>query len=150
MTEPIIINPENLKSKRGGGWWIFVIIILVVIGAAWWFKSGGLWLGQTRTTADNYKAVFLTNDQVYFGKVSGLNKTYVTLSDIFYLQVAQPLQPSQPANNVNLIKLGSELHGPQDLMTINRGQILFIEDLKPDSQVVQAITRFKEQQSQGQ
>ena len=38
-----------------------------------------------------------------------------------------------------LIKLGGELHGPKDQMTINRNQILFIEELKADSKVVTAI-----------
>ncbi len=148
MEEELIINSEKSRPQRRGGWLIFVIIILVIIGAAWWLKAGRPRGGVS--AADNYQAVFLTNNQVYFGKVSGLNKPYVTLKDIFYLQVSQPLQPSEPANNVNLIKLGAELHGPQDLMTINRDHILFIEELKPDSQVVQAITKYQEQQTQGQ
>lgn len=143
--DQLIINQEKSKPKRGGGWLIFIIIILIIIGAAWWLKAG--LSGDGALVAGNYKAVFLTNDQVYFGKVSGFNKPYVTLKDIFYLQVGQPLQPSEPATNVNLIKLGGELHGPQDLMMINRDHILFIEDLKSDSQVVQAITRYQEQQN---
>src|SRR3989344_1531074 len=143
--EQLIINPEKSRPKRGGGWLIFIIIILVIIGAAWWLKVGLSSSGGGTLADDNYKAVFLTNDQVYFGQVSSINKPYVILKDIFYLQVGQALQPSEPANNVNLIKLGGELHGPQDLMIINRDHILFIEDLKPDSQVVQAITRYKEQ-----
>lgn len=150
--EPLIINPEKpekLRPRRRGSWLIFIIIILVIIGTVWWLKAG--WpFGGGALVDDNYKAVFLTNDQVYFGQVSGIDKPYVTLKDIFYLQVGQPLQPSEPASNVNLIKLGGELHGPQDLMTINRDHILFIEDLQSDSQVVQAITRYKEQQTEGQ
>jgi hypothetical protein len=58
----------------------------------------------------------------------------------------QQLQPGTetPTANINLVKLGAELHGPTDEMRINRDHILFIEDLKDDSQVVQGIKRFKE------
>ena len=45
--------------------------------------------------------------------------------------------------SVSLVKLGDELHGPADKMEINRDQILFIEDLKPNSQVVMAIKNYK-------
>jgi len=37
------------------------------------------------------------------------------------------------------VKLGSEIHGPEDLMIINRAQILFVENLKPSGRVSQAI-----------
>ena len=42
-----------------------------------------------------------------------------------------------------LIKFGTELHGPEDRMVINRDHILFWEDLKPDSTVVRSITNYK-------
>lgn len=89
----------------------------------------------------------MTNGQVYFGKLYRENSQYPILKDIYYLQVTQPPQPLQegqtPPANVNLVKLGAELHGPQDEMRINRDNILFIEDLKSDSRVLQAIEQFK-------
>ena len=42
-----------------------------------------------------------------------------------------------------LQKLGSELHGPEDQMVINRDQVQFWENLKDDGQVVKAITTYK-------
>ena len=103
--------------------------------------------------AGNYQAVFLSNGQVYFGRASNRNSTYVTLRDVYYLQVNQVLQPvegkkePQQQQALSLAKLGiSELHKPKDEMFINRDHILFIEDLESDSQVVQAIARYKESQ----
>lgn len=134
----------NSKTKsRGSWWWIVLLLIIVVAIGWWWFKDGPSLSGSGSST---YQAVFLDNNQVYFGKLSNSDRPYATLDDIFYLQVGQPLQPSEPATNVNLIKLGGELHGPADKMKINRDHILFIEDLKSDSQVVQAIAKYKEQQ----
>ena len=40
---------------------------------------------------------------------------------------------------MSLIKLGEELHEPEDLMIINKDNILFIENLKADSKIVKAI-----------
>ena len=68
------------------------------------------------------------------------------LREVFYLQVTQALQPKEqdapPQQNINLVKLGGELHGPQDEMVLNRDHILFYEDLKSDSQVVKAIVQY--------
>src|SRR3989344_6810359 len=124
-----------MDIKKAMGWpLVIIVVLLLVVGSWWYFFSEPLIFD-----AGTYQAVFLSNNQVYFGKLAPAGKNFVKLTDIFYLQVAQPLQPSGPASNINLIKLGNELHGPADAMQINRDHILFIEDLKSDSQVVQAI-----------
>ena len=125
-------NNLNKKLVVGG-----VAVVLVLAGLAWWV-GWWPWGGP-----DIYQAVFLTNNQVYFGKLHDKDDKYPVLTDIYYLRVTQPLQPSQPNPNVSLVKLGDELHGPKDKMEINRDQILFIEDLKPDSQVVRAINDYR-------
>lgn len=105
--------------------------------------------GVSGYSSNSYEAVFLANGQVYFGKVSKLQSKYVKLIDIYYLIQKQPLQAQQPAAQATaqpeftLIKLGGELHGPMDQMMINKDQILFIEELKSDSKVVQAINNSK-------
>lgn len=126
--------------------WIVIILVLVLAVIGWWWRGGVSGRGSFGRAGDSYQAVFLTNNQVYFGKLADQDRAYVTLTDIFYLQVNQPLQPSQPNPNVSLVKLGNELHGPADWMEINRDQILFIENLRPDSQVVQGITKYKAEQ----
>lgn len=126
---------------------IIVVVVLAVVGVLFrdkLFSSAG---GAT-AGASNYDAVFLTNGQVYFGKLTGATGQYVTLNDIFYLQVS-PAQGSNQnqaqaqAQQLTLIKLGSELHGPIDEMKINRDQILFYEALKKDGQVVKKIEEYK-------
>jgi len=76
---------------------------------------------------------------------------YTQLEDIYYLQTYTPaLQqaPNQAAvgqPQLSLVKLGNELHGPQDKMEINDAHIIFIESLKQDGRVVEAIARYKEE-----
>lgn len=109
--------------------------------------------------ASGYVAVFLTNNQVYFGKLANLESQYATLSDVYYLRVQPSLSEGGDTSNVKvedkkaaatagkndmtLIKLGDELHGPTDEIKLNRDHILLIEELKVDSKVVKAIEQFK-------
>ncbi|MEK7464462.1 MAG: hypothetical protein AAB617_01650, partial [Patescibacteria group bacterium] len=127
-------------------WWvgglIALVVILVVLHRLNVFPDSWGWRGDK-----NYEAVFLSNGQVYFGHLSQEGRQYVVLRDIYYLQVNTPPQPAKAGEtqptNINLVKLGSELHGPEDEMRINRDQILFVEDLRADSRVVEAIGQFK-------
>ncbi|MEK7612133.1 MAG: hypothetical protein AAB407_02215 [Patescibacteria group bacterium] len=140
-TEREVSNPS---SRKGGMIWL-VILLIVAIGVVLWL-TGNLPLALGNSS---YQAVFLTNDQVYFGTLTNANGQFPRLSNVFYLQVTQTLQPigsGQPGTNLNLVKLGGELHGPVDEMAINRDQILFFEDLKDDSQVVTAIRQYEENQ----
>ena len=92
----------------------------------------------------SYQAVFLTNSQVYFGKMSTLNGQFSTLTDVYYLQVPPAADSKGDVpGGPQLIKLGSELHSPKDELVINRDHILFVQELRPESQVVQAIKNFK-------
>jgi hypothetical protein len=138
-------NFEELapRKKSAISFWIVIILIVIAVVLGWKLFGGQKGASLFTSASADYQAVFLTNNQVYFGKLAERNDNYAILTDIFYLQVSQPLQPSQPNPNVSLIKLGSELHGPADRMEINRDQILFIESLKADSQVVKGIEKYK-------
>lgn len=147
--------PEKSKSKKRA---VVAVILLAVVAVVLLFgyylwQNGGLnWKLPSLSLLSEapYQAVFLTNGQVYFGRASNLNANYVTLKDIYYLQVSQVLQPVQgkkepePQQSISLAKLGvTELHKPKDEMKINRSHVIFIEDLDDDSQVVKAIEDYK-------
>src|SRR3989344_3156552 len=140
---------EELAPRKRSSSAFLIVIILVIIAVilGWWLINDRKEANLFTSPASDYQAVFLTNNQVYFGKLTERNADYAVLTDIFYLQVAQSLQPASPAGgpnpNVSLIKLGSELHGPADRMEINRDHILFIENLKADSEVVKGIDKYK-------
>lgn len=130
-----------------------VLVVAAIVAGAFWCGHGGGPLNSNKSiNTKEYQAVFLTNGQVYFGRVTNLNGKYVTLTNIYYLQVQQTngsLQNASSSANadsqVSLAKLGSELHGPEDKMYIASDQMLFWENLKSDSKVVQAITKYQNQ-----
>ena len=142
---PIYMEEEKEKKRGNKGFWLVILVIAVAIVVLW--QTGVLAVGGG---ADGFQAVFLSNNQVYFGKLERSTSQYPVLKEVFYLQITQTLQPrdetAPPAQNVSLVKLGGELHGPEDAMVINRDHILFYEDLKADSQVTTAIKQFKESQ----
>ncbi len=101
------------------------------------------------------QAVFLNNGQVYFGNIRSLNEKYLRVGNIYYLRVNQQVQPNQSdknaaAQDISLVKLGCELHGPVDEMLINRDQVTFWENLKTDGQVAKAVAEFVKQNPNGQ
>ena len=126
-----------------------IVAVLIVIGAflVWKVLS---FVGIVPSSdfpavsSAEWQATFLTNNQVYFGHLKNYNREYAVLKDIYYLRVAEPLQQGAqpPGPALNLVKLGGELHGPQDTMYIPKDKIMFWENLKKDSQVVQAIDNY--------
>lgn len=134
---------------------IQIIAALFLIIAAGLYSARGVvsWIEDRYAfpLGEKYRAVFLDNGQVYFGKIVKQEPAYLHLANIYYLQLREPLQGGEAveadtsASDLALIKLGNELHGPEDKMTINRERILFIETLKEDSKVVQAIRSHRAQ-----
>jgi hypothetical protein len=131
-----------------------VLIVLIGMGWSWWLfgRNAVPFNENTNIHKSEFQAVFLTNGQVYFGKLNNLNDKYITLTDIYYLQVQQNqgLQGSSSSTSsssqVSLAKLGNELHGPEDEMYIASGQVLFWENLKDTGKVVEAIDKYQAQQ----
>lgn len=96
-----------------------------------------------------YQALFLSDGDVYFGKIGALTAESVTLNKVYYLKEARDLQTSDAeataSPDFQLVKLGNqELHGPEDTMIVNREHVLFWENLKEDSAVVKAIKDFEQ------
>ncbi len=132
-----------------------ILIILAGLALVAWKKMGD----RKFATTSDYQSVFLSNGQVYFGKLQQSHGGWIKLSDIYYLQVTEDLQPASsgsattpttttPSNQqqkINLVKLGSELHGPTDEMYIAKDKILFWENMKDDSKVLQSIKQAKAQ-----
>lgn len=118
--------------------------VLIIAGVIWVLR--GKIMPNQVVDSSKYQAVFLTNGQTYFGKVTNEKREYVNLNSVYYMILKQPLQSQNNAESsqnaaqpeYSLVKLGKELHGPTS-MSISRAQILFIENLSDDSKVVTAI-----------
>lgn len=143
----------NVTAAKSGMVGKLLVVSLIVVSVAITAFVGYAIIrgigGGNLIKGDQYQAVFLTDGQIYFGKLKGIGEQYATLEDIYYLQVEQQVQPDREKDDaaetqISLAKLGNELHGPEDEMFINVDQILFWENLKDEGQVATAIANFKE------
>lgn len=101
--------------------------------------------GEANIDKANFQSVFLKSGQVYFGKITKITETQVTLTNIYYLSNSKASTTSTPSGDVSLVKLGNELHGPQDTMYIERKEMDFWENLKSDGEVAKAIAVYEKQ-----
>lgn len=139
---------EKKKAKRFLPFVVIITTVLVLLGG--WLAWSKMMGATPAVDKSKYQAVFLTNGQGYFGKLTPLSGGYLKLTDVFYLQSQQADQADtekkQTADqgNFQLIKLGTEVHGPEDTIVVSRDQVLFYENLKDDGKVVQAIKQYKQ------
>ena len=96
--------------------------------------------------AKSFSAVFLNNDQVFFGHITDATNKNIVLSDVYYLKASSDLvkqtdtsKDATTAAQLSLAKLGQELHRPKDEMWINHQNILYIEELGTTGPVMDAI-----------
>lgn len=133
-------------------------ITIILVGLVWFIALNGPAKESKYVDGDKLQAVFLNGGQVYFGDIESLNKDYLHMSNIYYLRVNQTVQPDQTnkdgtpvtQNDISLVKLGCELHGPTDEMLINREQVIFWENLKEDGQVANAVKDYVAANPNGQ
>ena len=130
------ITKKHILSVAG----IVVIVNLVLVAFLLSLKISSSRDNFDRIADPNlYQAVFLSNDQIYFGHLKSKNREseYLTLTDVYYVKIAED-------STGQLVKLGQiEPHKPTNEMVINREHILFWENLSPDSPVVQTIQGYK-------
>lgn len=155
-TPPKASSGEPKPEKESPKYLMYILIAavsLILIGALAWFAWSGIRGSNTAIDSSKYQAVFFTNGQVYFGKLQILGSDQMRLTDVYYLQNQQtttnesdsenPQETASDQGDVQLIKLGNEIHGPEDEMIISRDQVLFYENLKPDGKVSQSISEHK-------
>ena len=143
---PLPENSAPRPRRRGMFARLFaaLVIAIVIIYAVMWAWSA---IGATFA----WKAVFLTNDQVYFGHFYKMPfSDTITLSDVYYLQLTQPSQQlsGETQSQLKLVKLGNEIHGPTSEMVIPVSQIRFWETLRSDSAIVKTIQNGQVQTNQ--
>lgn len=134
---------------------VLLISIAILVGAlAGYFAFGNNGNEGQYVNKNEYQAVFInvngtSGGQVYFGHIQNLTSSYIDLTNVFYIQ-NQSSPNSNSSNAYTLVKLGCELHGPEDQMIINRQQVYFWENLKTSGQVTQKIDQYYKDNPNGQ
>lgn len=117
---------------------VSLVVLIVVVGSVSVlyltnFLKYDRYDKQDFIDSNTYQAVFLTNEQIYFGRLKNINSDYLILSDVYYVKV-----DTEGVGKV--VKLGtSEPYGPLDKMIINQDQVLYWENLSFDSPFIKRV-----------
>lgn len=123
---------------------ILAVLILAIGYAGTWvltdFVKYDRFAKEDFIDQSTYQAMFLTNDQIYFGHLKNISSEFLMLSDVYYVKIGE-------SGAGQLVKLGAiEPHAPQDKMVINKNQVLFWENMRFDSTIVQTIQNMQSKQ----
>ena len=134
------VNRNNIINS-GAQFKIFSYFLLLICSIILFQGCGKS--GQKINIDTEYKAVFIDNGQVYFGRIEEAGPFYLVLKDVFYVQsqVIEREKDKKEVTNI-LIKRGNEWHGP-NRMYVNSNHIIFIEPVLPSSRVGELIKEAK-------
>ncbi len=151
MHRPVSPRPgtrrQPVQGKKKLVTFLLAIATLGVIGFGinWFITQAGI---PSYINTSKYQVACLQSGECYFGKVTSVKSDVIIIKDVFYVQKSTQTSTTQASdvnNNLELVKLGNEVHGPEDMMVINRSQVLYVENLKSDGKVVENINKYHSQ-----
>lgn len=88
-----------------------------------------------------YQIVTLTTGESFIGKLSGLNRDYVVLENVYYQQdTANQSNAATPdSQQVTVLRLSDSVAKPENTMRIAHDKLVHWENLSNDSKIIQAI-----------
>ncbi len=128
---------ENYKKTA-----IKLLIVLLALLFLWklaaFVPSG--WRIFSDIDSNKFQAVFLNNNQTYFGHISEINESSLVLEKIYYFKASAGASSGQ---QLNLVRLRDEIYGPEDKIYISNNQVSYWQNLRDDSQVVKMIGQLE-------
>ncbi len=118
---------------------LLVGIILGAGGATLLRPSSDGFAGAIDET--RYQAVILSNDKVYFGKISAASGDFYELKNAFFLRETRAGDGAEPVRA--LLPVNREIHAPDNDMLIRKEEVVLVENLAKDSPILQEIQRQK-------
>lgn len=125
-----------------------VMAVVILLALVLFFNNQSQGAGVS-PDLNAYQVVLLANDQVFYGKLQGINSNYPYLTDVYYLKQQQP-QVDKNGRQVGgdkftVIKRGiDEIHAPTDRLYLARDKIIYWENVGANSLVARGIKTDKE------
>lgn len=139
MADRAVVIPVAALRRLLLGALVLALIVTAVVVYQQRDRLPGLAGGPApHLSSGGYQAVLLVTAQMYFGRLSMPNSELYLLSDVYYLD-----SPPQGEQQGQLRKRGAELHGPRDPMIIPARSVVYVENVRDDSEVMAAIRRHQ-------
>lgn len=94
---------------------------------------------------NKWYSVKLVNGEIYYGQIFNTKSNPLIIKNIYYDydQISNNNEELINPDNLRLVKRGNEKNGNDGTMEIIRTKVLFIEPLRDDSKILQAILEYE-------
>ena len=135
-----IVRPQRRSLYAKKHFYTFAISSIFVLASFW---LGWQWSQSDMRTIDKdtYQVISLTNDQIYFGKITSIDDKTITIENVYYMANTTPKTNEQDvASSTSVLRpLDKAIYGPKDTLYLRKNQVVSWQNLKNDSQVVKTI-----------
>lgn len=129
---------------------IFVIAVLLVLVGFFaydrFFDKSASLKEKTGVVEEKWYMVKLGNDETFYGLIGDVKADPIEIKNVYYNydQINDGEKTDEaPSTNLRLVKRGKEKHGPDGSLNIIRSQVVYLEPLRPDSKVLEAILNYE-------
>jgi hypothetical protein len=93
----------------------------------------------------DWYAVKLSNGETFYGQMLNTSSDPIVMSNVYYDYDQQrgEKDKNQESNTLRLVKRGGETYGPDGTIEIVRSQVVYMEPMKKDSRVLEAILNYE-------
>lgn len=114
-----------------------IVLFFLVIICGYYFAHTKKIVAQT----SDWYAIKLVNNEMYFGQVADIKADPLAIKNVYYNY--QGKDETDQSSNLRLVKRGKESYGPSGEMLVVRSQVVYIEPLKNNSKVLEAILDYE-------
>jgi hypothetical protein len=150
FNRPNTLRFNEAMIKRillGAGALVVVVLVFYLAGRKKNEKpiENNINVNQTAVEELKWYAVKLANSEIYYGQIGDIKSDPVVITNAYYDYDMKNATSSEEneEGSLRLVKRGKETHEPTGTMDIVRSQVLFMEPLKDDSKVLQAIKEYE-------
>lgn len=126
---------------------VLAVVLTAVVLRACVFKDGKNNTSNQAQAEEKWWSVKLVNGEIFYGQIGDVASDPLVIKNIYYdydqIKKKEGMDTQNASANLRLVKRGKEAHGPNGVINIVRAQVLYMEQLKDDSKVLQAIMGYE-------
>ncbi|MFH1745125.1 MAG: hypothetical protein ABH881_03080 [bacterium] len=143
------ISRPVLKKEKDWMKIVMVLMIIILIASFGYVKykeRNDKLAEETKNKNTGWYSIKLIDENIYYGQVEDTTSDPVVIKNVYYnYDQLKKTGEVDETGKLRLVKRGQETHGPDGTMDIIRSQILFMEPLREDSKVLEAIRNNEKQ-----
>ena len=134
VEENITVAAKSPSRYKNISWTRMSLLLLAIVLILWSIFSFFVRM-------NSWKAVFLDNNQVFFGKFITIPfSSDITLHKAYYIRSSLGTA-SSTVSGADVVSIKDNLHSPRDFLVISRAHILFSEELNNDGILAKSLSK---------